>query len=55
MNIQIISSLSSNTISINLDDNSVTQILRFSGGSFYKQNWPCSNYSEALGWAKSLV
>lgn len=51
-NIEIISTRSYNSVSINLSTLEVTQIIRFASGNTYKDTTPpCRNLAEARAWA----
>jgi hypothetical protein len=53
--IEIVSSRSANTVSIDLGTFTVTQIVRFPSGNFFKQSYPCESLPEARGWARALA
>lgn len=53
--IEITSSRSSNTVSIDLGTFAVTQIVRFPSGNFYKTNTPCATLEEARNVARWLA
>jgi|GEM_PF-3872234 len=54
MRIEIISTKTENTISINLNTFEVTQIIRFPSGNFYKQTYQNKTLTEARMWANTL-
>jgi len=55
MQIEIVSSRSANTVSIDLGTFTVTQIIRFPSGNFYKTSHPCTSLEEARSTARWLA
>ena len=53
--IEITSSRSANTVSIDLGTFTVTQIVRFPSGNFYKTTHPCASLAEARSLAAFLA